>query len=135
MSMYEIPAAEYNKKLAAKLKEMEEFKMPEWALFVKTGISKVRPPESVDYWYNRAASMLRQIYKRGILGVNRMRTKYGSKKNRGMKPEIFMKSSGKIIRTILQQAEKAGLVEKVTEGKRFGRRLTRKGKEFLETIK
>jgi small subunit ribosomal protein S19e len=135
MAVYEVPAAEYNKKLAAKLKSMEEFKMPEWALFVKTGISKIRPPEDNEYWYARAASILRQIYKVGVVGVNRLRTKYGSKKNRGMKPEMFMKASGKIIRTILQQAEKAGFLEKVKEGKRFGRRLTKSGKDFLESIK
>lgn len=135
MSVYETPAAEYNTKLAAKLKEMTEFKMPEWALFVKTSMANIRPPESSDYWYIRAASILRQIYTHGIVGVNRLRTKYGSKKNRGSRPEIFAKASGKMIRVMLQQAEKAGFLEKVKEGKRFGRRLTKSGKQFLEAIK
>ena len=52
-----------------------------------------------------------------------------------MKPEIFIKSSGKIIRTILQQAEQAGLMEKEDNIKRKGRRLTQKGKELLEAVK
>lgn len=51
-----------------------------------------------------------------------------------MKPEKFRKGSGKIIRIILQQAEKAGLVEKF-KGKRSGRRLTIKGNELLASIK
>jgi small subunit ribosomal protein S19e len=135
MSVYEIPAAEYNQKLAAALKAKEEFKMPDWALFVKTGVSRIRPPADNEYWYPRAASILRQIYLNGIVGVNRLRTKYGSKKIRGAKPEMFMKASGKIIRTILQQAEKAGFLEQVKEGRRFGRRLTKSGKNFLEAIK
>ena len=40
-----------------------------------------------------------------------------------------------MIRVMLQQAEKVGFLEKVKEGKRFGRRLTKSGKDFLEAIK
>ena len=127
-------AHEYNKKLALALKNLDEFQEPEWAKFVKTGASKERPPQDSEFWYKRSASILRQIYRKGSVGVGRLRTKYGSKKDRGSKPEKFVKSSGKIIRTILQQAESAGLVEK-NIGKKAGRRLTVKGKEFLEGIK
>lgn len=134
-NIYTLPAAEYNNKLAAMLKQMPAFAMPEWALFVKTSVSKLRPPENSDWWYNRAASILRQIYLQGVVGVSRLRTKYGSRKNRGVKPEVFMKASGKIIRTMLQSAEKEGLLEKVKEGRRFGRKLTVKGKKMLEEIK
>ncbi len=138
--VYEISAQEYNLKLAEALKNISEFKAPEWVQFVKSGVSKERPIEDPDFWYKRAASILRQIYKNNILGVNRLRTKYGSRKNRGMRPEQFRKSSGKIIRTILQQADKAGLTEiaKIIKGiksKRPGRQLTQKGKLFLESIK
>jgi small subunit ribosomal protein S19e len=134
MPVYKIPAAEFNEKLALALKEMPEFKMPEWAGFVKTSSAKERPPEKEDWWYNRAASILKQLYFRGNLGVNRLRTRYGAKKKRGNKPEKYKKGSGKIIRVILQQAETAGFVEK-SNNKKAGRQLTAKGKEFLESIK
>lgn len=138
--VYELSAQEYNLKLADALKKMPEFKEPDWAQFVKSGPSKARPIEDPDFWHKRAASILRQVYKKNILGVNRLRTKYGSRKNRGMRPEQFKKSSGKIIRTILQQADKAGLTEiaKIIKGvksKKPGRQLTQKGKKFLEEIK
>ena len=133
--VYEIPSDKYNQQLASALKEIPEFKEPEWALFVKTGVAKTRPPQEKDFWYKRAASILRQIYINKIVGVSKLRTRYGSKKNRGMKPERFKKASGKIIRTILQQAEAAELLEKQIEpGKKAGRKLTVKGKEFLESI-
>jgi len=129
-------ADEYNKKLAEILKAMPEFKQPEWSLFIKSGTAKKRPPQNPDFWYKRAASILRQIYIKKVVGVNRLRTRYGSKKNRGFKPEQFKKSSGKIIRAILQQAESAGLLEKFNEsGKRAGRRLTEQGKKLLEEVK
>ena len=139
-SVYELNSQEYNLKLAEALKQIPEFKEPEWAKFVKSSPSKERPIEDADFWHKRAASILRQIYKNKIVGVNRLRTKYGSKKNRGMKPERFIKSGGKIIRTILQQSDKAGFTEilretKGTKEKRPGRRMTAKGKLFLEGIK
>ena len=138
-NIYEIDAHEYNKKLAEALKKIEEFKTPEWAEFVKTGPSKKRPYDDEDFWQKRAASILRQIYKKKVLGVNKLRTKYGSKKDRGMKPEKFKKAGGKIIRTILQQSDAAGFTEiaKAVIGVRDrkpGRKLTEKGKEFLEAI-
>jgi len=134
MPVYEIPADLYNKKLAEALKQLEEFKMPEWANYVKTSVARARPPVEEDWWHKRAASILRQIYIKEVVGVNRLKTRYGGRKNRGMKPEKFRKGSGKIIRTILQQAEKAGIVEKI-KAKKSGRQLTKKGKEFLEGIK
>jgi len=130
---------EYNLKLASALKSIPEFKEPEWAKFVKSSPSKERPIEDADFWYKRAASILRQIYKKRVVGVNRLRTKYGSKKNRGMKPERFVRAGGKIIRTILQQADKAGFTEMIketkgTKEKRPGRKMTEMGKKFLEEI-
>ena len=135
-SVYEIPADKYNQKLAELLKNMPEFKQPEWSFFIKTGTSKKRPPQEPDFWYKRAASILRQIYIHKIVGVNKLKTRYGTRKNRGMRPERFKKASGKIIRTILQQAELAGFLKKSIEPrKKAGRILTEKGKELLEGIK
>ncbi len=126
-------AGKYNKDLAEALKKIEEFKAPEWVDFVKTSTHKSRPVIEEDFWHIRAASILRQIYIRGIVGVQRLRTRYGGKKQRGGMPSEFRKGAGKIIRVILQQAEAAGFVEKASENKK-GRQLTEKGKEFLEKI-
>ncbi len=138
--VYEINSHEYNLKLAEALKQMPEIKEPEWAQFVKSGPAKERPVDDKDFWHKRTASILRQIYKKNIVGVSRLRTKYGSKKNRGYKPEQFRKASGKIIRTILQQTDSAGLTEiakdvKGVRSKKPGRQLTEKGKKFMEEIK
>ena len=124
---------EYNLKLAEALKQIPEFKKPDWADFVKTSVHKKRPTYDEDFWYKRAASILKQIYLKGIIGVERLKTRYGGKKERGQKPPEFRKGGGKIVRTILQQSESAGFTEKV-KGKRSGRKLTDKGKEFLEAI-
>lgn len=132
-TIYDVDPHKYNEVLAEELKKIKEFSVPEWALFVKTSVARERPPVRNDWWYRRAASILRQIYKKGVVGVNRLRIRYGGRKDRGMQPKEFRKGGGKIIRVILQQAEKAGLVEKV-EGKKKGRQLTKKGKEFLDSV-
>jgi small subunit ribosomal protein S19e len=140
MGVYEFDQQEYNLKLAEALKTIPEFEIPDWIDFVKSSPSKERPIEDPDFWHKRAASILKQIYKKNTVGVNRLRTKYGSKKNRGMKPEEFRKSGGKIIRLILQQSDRAGFTEMVKPNKsvrslKSGRKLTQKGKDFLEGIK
>jgi len=137
--VYDLDSQEYNLKLAEALKKIPEFKIPEWAEFVKSGPAKERPIDEPDFWFKRAASILRQIYKKKIVGVNRLRTRYGSKKNRGYQPEEFRRAGGKIIRTILQQADAAGFTEiaenvKGVKSKKPGRQLTQKGKTFMEGL-
>lgn len=119
--------------LAEALKKIEEFEVPEWAMFVKSGTSRERPPADDDFWYIRVASILRQLYIKGVVGVGKLRTRYGSRKDRGGRPDKFRKSGGKIIRVILQQAEAAGLVEKILR-LQHGRRLTQAGRDLLDSI-
>mgnify|MGYP000728176127 CR=1 FL=1 len=115
---------------AEELKKVKAVSMPEWARFVKTGVNRERPPEQEDWWYIRAASILRKIQIKQPIGVNRLRKIYGGRKNRGHKPEHKYKGSGSIIREILQQLEEAGFVKKDKKG----RVLTPKGKEFLKNV-
>ncbi len=112
------------------LKKNESLAVPEWALFVKSGVSRERPPEQEDFWYIRAAALLRKLYVKGPIGISRLKTEYGGRKNRGSKPEHHYSGGGKIIRVLLQQLEKAGYVKK---GKK-GREITPAGIKFLDSI-
>lgn len=115
------------------LQKMKELQMPEWAKYVKTGVHKKFPPHKDDWWYIRAASLLRRIAIDGPVGISRLRTFYGGRKERGHKPEKFRRAGGKIIRTVLQQLESAGFVEKTKQGKK-GRVLTEKGRKFVAKV-
>ena len=115
-------------RVAEKLKAMPEFKPPEWSGYVKTGAHKERPPQSKDWWWVRAAAILRKISNSDTMGVVKLRKDYGGKKNRGHKPEHKYKASGSIIRKILQQLEAAGFVTKKRDK---GRALTPKGASLL----
>ena len=107
--------------------------MPDWAKYVKTGVSKERPPEQKNWWHIRAASILRRIYVDGPVGVSKLKTYYGGLKRRGHKPAHFRKGSGKVIRVILQDLERSGLIEKVNKPKK-GRVITKEGQKFLDKI-
>lgn len=133
-SIYDVEPQELIEKTAEELKKIDSIKPPEWAPFVKTGGHKERPPVKQDWWYVRAASILRTLYKIGPVGVSKLKTKYGGKKNRGVKPEEFRKASGNILRKILQQLEKAGLAKKVDKGVNKGRVITPKGKSMLDKV-
>ncbi len=121
-------------KITKELKKIPEIKPPEWAAFVKTGVNKQRPPLQNDWWYVRAAAILRTVYIKGPIGVNKLRTKYGGKKNMGYKPDKVHKSSGNIIRKTLQQLQKAGFLIEEKKGIHKGRKMTKKGKDFLKNI-
>ena len=125
-TVYDVPADLLIKRVAEKLKSM--VKPPEWAKYVKTGVHKQRAPEQEDWWYIRLASILRRVYIDGPVGIERLRTYYGGRKRRGVKPPKFRKGSGAIIRTALQQLEKLGFVKKTKEG----RVITPAGRSFLD---
>ena len=133
-SAYDINPTELINKAAIGLKKTKGVQIPDWALYVKTGAGKERVPDSVDWWFIRAASILRKVYMRGPIGVSKLRNFYGCKKNRGVKPEKFYKASGKIIRTMLQQLEAEGLIKAVEKGVHKGKVVTPKGRSFLDTL-
>ena len=130
--VFDAPANELIEKLAANLKNAPEIKPPEWARFAKTGCHKERPPTDREWWYKRSAAVLRSVYKLGPVGVSKLRTKYGGKKNRGVKPEKFYKAGGNILRKILQQLESAKLVKSSNKGVHKGRVVTPKGISLLD---
>jgi small subunit ribosomal protein S19e len=133
-TIYDIESNELIEAAAKELQSIESVKPPEWAMFVKTGHSKQRPPVRKDWWYVRAAAILRKIYRMGPIGVSKLRTMYGGRKNRGAAAEHSYKGSGNVIRKILQQLEKAEFVRQGKVGFHKGRIITAKGKSFLDKV-
>jgi len=133
-NIYNCDPSDLVEKAGEELKKIEIIKPTEWAAFVKTGMHKERPPLNNDWWFIRTASILRKVYVSGPIGVSKLRTKYGGKKNRGVKTEHFYKGSGSIIRKIMQQLENEGFVKKDLKSLHKGRVITAKGKKFLDDV-
>ncbi len=130
-TMYDVKPSELVSGAAEELKKTK-IKIPDWAKVVKTGAGQERPPVGHNWWYMRAASILRKVSLRGPIGVSKLRSMYGTKKNRGVRPERFYRGSGKIVRVILQQLEAEGFVKKVEKGVHKGKIITPKGQSFLD---
>ncbi|MGV8162586.1 MAG: 40S ribosomal protein S19 [Candidatus Nanoarchaeia archaeon] len=116
-------------KLAEKLKGTVH--PPAWAEFVKTGHGKQRPPVRQDWWYIRSAAILLSVQKLGPVGVSKLSVKYGSKKNKGYKPEKFSVASTNIIRKVLQQLEAAKLIKYQDKNVHKGRVITNQGLKLI----
>lgn len=106
--------------------------IPAWAHFVKTGSHTERQPQGKDWFYMRAAAVLRKVYMDGVVGTERLRTYFGGRKNRGVRPTHFRPAGGKIIRTVLQQLEGLKLVKKGKNN--IGREITAEGRKYLDNI-
>ena len=133
-TVYDVSADKLIPKVAKELESKPEFTAPEWAKFVKTGVSKERPPVTKNWWQTRTAAILRTVYIKGPVGTNRLRIKYGGRKNLGYAPERTKKGSGSIARKSLQQLEKAGFIKQAQKGNHKGRVITPVGKKFLDKI-
>lgn len=130
--MFDIPPNKHIDAVAKKLQETGKIKPPVWAAFVKTGAHRERPPAREDWWYVRAAAVLRTINRLGPIGTSKLRTKYGGNTNRGHKPDVYNRGGGSIIRKVLQQLQAAELVTEVKKGVHKGRKITGKGRSLLE---
>ncbi len=129
---YDIPPAVLIEKLATHLKEeVDEITPPAWTPFVKTGVNAQRPPQNPDWWFVRCASILRKIYVKGPIGIEKLRQEYGGRLDRGARPEHARKGSGAIARNAIQQLQTAGLVK---PQKNEGRIVTNDGRRLLDRL-
>ncbi|UCC58836.1 MAG: 30S ribosomal protein S19e [Candidatus Bathyarchaeum sp.] len=129
---YDVPPSVLIERLARHLKEeVDEINPPSWAPFVKTGIHTQRPPRNPDWWFTRCSSILRKIYVKGPIGIEKLRSEYGGRIDRGAKPEHARKGSGAIVRKSLQQLQAAGLVKPL---RNEGRVVTSEGRQLLDRL-
>jgi small subunit ribosomal protein S19e len=126
----DVPASALLPRVAAQLKTRRLVEPPAWAAFVKTGVSRQESPTQPDWWYLRSASVLRKVYLKGTTGVARLSADYGGRKDRGSAPYHSRPGSRAILREIVQQLEKSGLLQ---ANKNRGRRVSPQGIKLLDT--
>ncbi len=118
VTVYDVPAEQLILKTAQKLKENPNIVPPEWAEYVKTGRHTERGPTQDDWWYTRAASIMRKLYVKGPMGSSRLAAEYGGFADKGSMPNRAVKGSRNIARKCMMQLEAAGyLVSKDKEGR------------------
>ncbi len=131
VTVYDVEPGRLIQRAAERLEKEGIIEMPEWALYVKMGHGSERLPVQRNWYFVRAASILRKFYLKRNLGIGKLRGKYSKRKNLGVSPSHRVKAGGKILRSIAQQFEKKGFLKKA-ETK--GREITAEGRKFLDRV-
>ena len=126
---YDVPAILLIERLATKLSTVETIKQPEWAMFVKTGPHREKGPARNDWWTIRAAAVLRKIYMKGPIGVERLSAEYGGRCDHGSAPYHAVRGSRAIARNVVKQLEASKLI-KIERGR--GRSITSTGQALID---
>ena len=127
---YDVPAGSLIDGLKDYLKKSGIINVPPFINYSKTGSQAERPPFDSDWYFYRAASILRKIYIYGPLSVKDLSKNYGGRKQRGFYLAHSQPAGMKHIRKILLDLEAAGLIKKT----KAGRELTGKGISTVDKI-
>ena len=128
VSVHDVPSSRLITALAAQMKEVPGVEQPDWSRFVKTGSHAERPPADPEWWYTRAASLMRKLYLHGPVGLGDLERAYGGSKALKYYPKHHRDAGGSSIRKILKQLEQAELVTKTPKG----RVLSSKGRGMID---
>ena len=127
---YDVPAEDLIEKLTEQIKKEKKIQPHDWAAFVKTGVHAERIPQNKDWWYTRCASLIRNVYIHGPIGVSELRSEYGCRKQIGYNLSHHRNACGAIIRKALQQLQQAGYIV----NKRKGRLISEEGMKKVDRI-
>src|SRR5438093_13151724 len=128
---FDVPALPLLQRIATHLQSEGKVTPPEWAPFARTGVHTEKAPVQRDWWYLRAAAILRKVYILGPIGTSRLSSEFGGARDGGSAPYHPRKGSRNIVRTALQQFEEAGYV--AVREKR-GRIITTSGRKLHELL-
>merc|ERR1712139_71688 len=128
VTVKDVPADEFIKACADFLKRQPKFDVPKYHDIVKTGTIKEFAPYDEDWFYIRAASILRKG-----TGVGALKKWYGGSNgtHRGTRKAHFSTASGAIIRKACFELEKLEMMDKAGDG---GREITSKGRAEMDRI-
>ncbi len=128
VNAHDVPSAKLIPALAEQMKSVPGVEQPDWARWVKTGSHAERPPADSNWWFTRAASLMRKLYVHGPVGLGDLERAYGGTKALHYYPKHHRDAGGSNIRKILKQLEQADLVAKTPKG----RVLSPKGRAMLD---
>jgi small subunit ribosomal protein S19e len=130
VSVHDVPSGKLITALAEQVKGLQGMDEPDWAKWVKTGSHAERPPTDPEWWFTRAASLMRKLYLHGPVGLTDLERAYGGTKALHYNPKHHRDAGGSSIRRILKQLEQQELVAKTPKG----RVLSSKGRAMIDKV-
>jgi len=98
--------------LAAHFKREGKLEIPDWVDYQKTAVYKDLSPRNADWYYIRAAAILRilSIWQTGV-GVKNLTKYFGGISRRGVAPNHKMRCYGSVIRKPVQSMKALSLIK------------------------
>ncbi len=114
---YDVPPDKLIESLANHMKRTPQIQPPSWSQFAKSGSHTQRPPVNRDWWYTRAAAVLRKLYFHGPMGISDLETYFGGRKKTGYGLAHQRPAGSSSIRKCLNQLQAAGYIQKTSKGR------------------
>merc|ERR1739845_292572 len=118
VTLKDVPAGDFIAAYADFLKKSNKIELPSWVDLVKTGHYHELAPYSDDWFYTRAAAIMRKLYVKPTVGVGRLANKFGGKERNGSARKHHAKDSKAVIRACMKALEKAKLLIRYNDPKR-----------------
>merc|ERR1712021_250943 len=136
VTLKDVPANDFIAAYADFLKRTNKIELPKWVDLVKTGHYHELAPYDEDWFYTRAAAIMRKIYVKPCVGVGRLANKFGAKERNGSARKHHAKDSKGVIRACMKSLEKARILMKRPTGdqKYFCRVVTPEGQKAINHI-
>ncbi|KAJ9464656.1 40S ribosomal protein S19-1 [Diplonema papillatum] len=131
VTLKDADAAKFVAAYAKHLKAQGKLEIPKWTELAKTGTMCELAPQDPDWFFNRVASVARQVYIRSGSGIGGLRKRYGGSYQKNCIRPHFQRAAGGPIRKALQSLEALGILEKKVDG---GRQITAKGAQDMDRI-
>jgi small subunit ribosomal protein S19e len=77
VTLRDVSADKFIAAYAEVLKNNDKFVLPKWVDIIKTGVNRELAPYDPDWYYIRAAAIIRKIYLRPGTGVGALRKRFG----------------------------------------------------------
>ena len=106
--VHRIRAVPLLKAIENTLKNNQNVKLPKDYDIIKTGSGRQRAPDSLDWFYTRMASIVRLAMRKGRISLKGLSARYGVRKNRGVRPSGFTRSSPFVNNAAVKELESIG---------------------------
>ncbi|KAL0229959.1 hypothetical protein PCE1_003523 [Barthelona sp. PCE] len=112
------------------LKNANILELPTEITYIKSAPGRELGPQDPDWFFKRAAAILRRVYIQPGIGLGGFAKYFGAKARNGHARNHGALAARGVIRRIIQNFEKAGLIEQSTKG----RVLSSEGRRVCDTV-
>lgn len=97
--------------LKKNLQTISEIVLPKDYDILKTSAGRENSPVCDDWYFARMAAILNLVAKKGTYSINEACVEFGNYKNRGRRPNKFIKADESFMKSIFENLNKIGFVE------------------------